>query len=96
MRARILQDVDMSPWPPKTYLIQMLDEGMPRFDAETGEKEVFEFIALTLLENNEEAYVFPSNASGGFVDTTMTPMRRRPNAAFPHAILNEMGYEIEQ
>lgn len=95
MRAKILTDIDMSAWPPKTYLIQMLDEGMPRFDPETGSREDFEYIALTLLENNEEAYIFPSNETGGFVDTTMTPMRRRQNAAFPHSILNEMGYEVE-
>lgn len=91
--AKIL-DTDMSAWPPKTYHVE-LGEPLNRFDPETGVPEPFSYIALTLLENNTEAYIFPSNEIGGFVDLTMTPMRRRPNSAFPHPILNDLGYDVE-
>lgn len=90
--ARLMRDVDMSGWPPKTYLVQLENQPMTRFDPETGEPEYFEYVALTVSQVGGETFVFPSNEMGQFVDSTMVPMKRRQNFEFPHDALADLGY----
>lgn len=91
--ATINYENNMVGWPPKTYLIQ-LETPMTRFDPETGDQTFYEWIALTCKESDpKEAYVFPSNENGEFVDPSMTPIRRR-EFGLPHAVLLNLGYTL--
>lgn len=94
--AYITIDIDMSGWPPTTYLVQLSDP-LRRFDPETGELAgEHEFIALCCKDSRPQAaYVFPSTETGGFVDPTMVPMRTR-DYGLPHAVLAQLGYTLAE
>ena len=92
--ATIDYDKNMDAWPPTTYLVH-LDEAMVRYNAETGEPEYFEWIALCCKSSEpKEAYVFPTDESGHFVDTSMIPMRRK-DFGLPHSVLMQLGYTLD-
>lgn len=91
--AEILYDTDMSGWPPTSYHVK-LEEPLRRYNAETGEPEDYEYIALTVQEADpKQAYVFPTDAEGKFVDDQMIPMRRK-DYALPHVVLIQLGYTL--
>ena len=95
MIATIHYDVNMQAWPSTTYLVE-LDEPISRFDPETGELVgSYTFVALCCKDSEPKAaYVFPSTEAGGFVDSTMQPMRTR-DYALPQGVLSQLGYTLE-
>jgi|JI10StandDraft_1071094.scaffolds.fasta_scaffold3498971_1 hypothetical protein len=92
-QATILNDVPMSGWPPTTYLV-WLDTPLQRFNPEDGTLlDEHNYIALCCKDSEpRECYVFPSTETGGFVDLTMIPMRRR-DYGLPQSVLAQLGYE---
>lgn len=92
-QATIL-DVPMGHWPPTTTLV-LLDEPLRQFSPEDGTllAEHTHIAVCCKASDPQESYVFPSTEEGGFVDTTMTPMRRRPFGTVPD-VLAALGYTV--
>ena len=94
LNATILDDATMTAWPPTTYLVQ-LDQPLRRFNPEDGTLlDEHTYIAVCCKSSEpREVHVFPATSEGGFVDSSMTPIRRRDYATIEQA-LQGLGYEV--
>lgn len=95
-KATISFNVDTVGWPSVSSLVH-LSPALTRFDVETGKKVLYDWIIVVVKEKDRYGAdgcgvdIFPSNSVGGFVDVTMTPLKRLDLKPL-HSALVELGY----
>lgn len=71
----------MDHWPPHTVLV-VLDEPIPYYDRESGEKQQCRYVAVNSRHpdihsaDHARVDVYPCDEDGNFVEDTMVPIRR--------------------